>query len=139
MEKIYLDKDIHVFCTTAASFPDGIQDAFLKLEQLLSMEGRTFYGLSQLNKEGTIIYKAAVTESFPGETEQYGFENFIIPRGYYSGEKIVNWKNNIPLIGKVFMTLVKDPRMNRDYPCIEWYHSEEELTCMVKLKEPVLN
>ena len=90
MEKYTLKEDVKVYCTAAKSFPDGIQEAFITLEQMLSKEGRTFYGVSYKSTDGLLIYKAAVSESFDGEAEKYGFESFTISKGEYLIETIID-------------------------------------------------
>lgn len=133
METYNLPEDVKVFCTTAKSFPDGVQEAFITLEKLLSKEGRTFYGISYGSKDGGIIYKAAVSESFEGEAEKYGFENFIIKKGEYETERIFDWRKKMESIGPTFQKLLSNPRLDKTSCCVEWYKSEKELMCMVKL------
>ena len=66
MELYRLNNDIKVFCITSSSFPEGIADAFKVLHSLLpSIDGREFFGISRPNKEGVIIYQAAVAELNP--------------------------------------------------------------------------
>ena len=133
MEKYNLEEDIKVYCTSAKSFPDGIQEAFITLEQMLSKEGRTFYGVSYKSADGFLIYKAAVSESFEGEAEKYGFESFTISKGEYLIETIIDWRKKTETIGSVFQTLLADPRLDRTSPCVEWYKSDKEVMCMVKI------
>ncbi len=129
-----LQTDVKVFCSTAESFPNGLQDAFLTLERMLSKEGRTFYGISYKDKNGNIIYKAAVSEIYNGESAQYGFETFTIKSGEYLAETIVEWMDNIKSIGQTFQKLLADPSLDDSYPCIEWYKSDKELICMIRTK-----
>ncbi len=135
METYNLPEDVKVFSTTAKSFPEGVQEAFITLEKMLSKEGRTFYGISYGSKDGTIIYKAAVSESFEGEAEKLGFEKFIIKKGEYATETILNWRKKMESIGPTFQTLLADPLLDKTSYCLEWYKSEKELMCMVKLME----
>lgn len=134
MEKYTLKEDVKVYCTAAKSFPDGIQEAFITLEELLSKEGRTFYGVSYKSTDGFLIYKAGVSESFEGEAEKYGFESFTISKGEYLIETIFDWRKKIETIGMTFQTLLADSRSDKTSPCVEWYKSDKEVVCMVKLK-----
>jgi predicted transcriptional regulator YdeE len=135
MENYSLQQDVKVYCTTAKSFPDGIQEAFITLEKMLSKEGRTFYGISHGSKDGTIIYKAAVSESFEGEAEKYGFEQYIIKKGEYATETIFDWRNKLASIGPVFQKLLANPHLDKTSACVEWYKSDMEMMCMVKLNK----
>jgi hypothetical protein len=132
MENYSLKNDLKVFCVTAKSFPDGILQAFLTLEKMLpSIEDRTFFGLSYM-KDGTIVYKAAVLESYEGEGEKNGCETFTIKKGEYLTETIVNWRESIERIGYAFETLLADPRLDTTFPCVEWY-KDPDVMCMIRM------
>ncbi|WP_448702469.1 transcriptional regulator [Mucilaginibacter sp. AW1-3] len=133
METNNLDHNIKVFCVTADSFPNGIEAAYNKLYAVAGQEGRTIYGLSKPEK-GVIVYKAAVAENFDGEAEQSGLETLIIPKGEYAAETIHDWRNNMQKFSPVFMTLLDNPRLDRNSWCIEWYKNDDEVVCMVKLQ-----
>lgn len=136
MEKYILKEDMRVMCVGAKSFPDGIMDAFITLEKILpDISGRIFYGISYLNEHGDIIYKAAVAESFDGEAEKHGCEQFIITKGEYMTETILNWREEIESIGAAFETLLTTPQLDCNFPCVEWYKSDKEVLCMVRIKE----
>jgi len=133
MEQYTLKQDIPVFCVTARSFPDCVQEAFQTLENMLpTLNGRTFYGISRMNEQNQIVYKAAVSESFAGEAAQYGCEPFVIKKGAYLTETIRNWCDDTTAIGATFQRLLADPRMDTSFPCVEWYRSDKEMMCMVK-------
>ena len=75
MEKYELIKDINVAYVPATSFPEGIKAAFEKLESLIPPEeNRTVFGLSWPDKNGKIMYKAAVEEKYKSEGKNYGLE-----------------------------------------------------------------
>jgi hypothetical protein len=134
MEKYHLKKDIKVFCVTAEPFPHGIVDAFQKLENLdPSICERPFYGISFLDAEGQIVYKAAVAEEFKGEAKKFGCETFTITKGEYLAETIKDFMKALDTIPNAFKKLMKDPRMDCSFPCVEWYKSDREVICMIKL------
>ncbi|OCX52335.1 hypothetical protein BEL04_12745 [Mucilaginibacter sp. PPCGB 2223] len=132
METYQLKHDIKVFCVTADSFPNGVQAAYDKLYATAAPESRTTYGLSKPDK-GVIVYKAALTEKFDGEGEQLGLETFIIPAGEYSIKSIHDWKNNMQQFGPTFQALLDNPQLDWGSWCAEWYKSDDEVVCMVKL------
>jgi predicted transcriptional regulator YdeE len=132
MEKYILKNDVKVFCTTATSFPDGIKDAFMKIEKMLPKNKRTFYGISYKNGAGAIVYRAAMSESYEGESIKYDFETFTIIKGEYLAET-VNWRKNPEVIGSTFQKMLADRRMDQNFPCIEKYINDEEVVCMVKI------
>jgi hypothetical protein len=133
MEKYHLKEDVKIFSVIAKSFPEGIGEAFKTLEKKLpTKESRTFYGISSKNEKGVIIYKAAVSESFEGEGEQYGCESFIIKKGKYLTETLKDWRKNEKIIGDTFMKLLADPRLDTTFPCVEWYKGDDVI-CMVRI------
>jgi len=133
MKEYFLEHDVKVFCVTAKSFPEGVQQAFITLEKMLSKEGRTFYGISHGTASGEIIYKAAVTEKYEGEGNEYDFENYTIPKGKYVTETINDYMNNMPRFGEVFREMLAHPQLDTNGACIEWYKSDKEVMCMVKI------
>lgn len=134
MEKYILKEDVKIICVQAISFPNGIQAAFNRLEKLFpDVMSRDFYGISCKNREGEIIYKAAVSELADGEAEKAGLENFLVPKGEYLVETIMDWRKNVEGIGNAFQQLLEDPRMDTGFPCVEWYKSLDEVMCMIKI------
>lgn len=62
MDLINQQEDVRIFCMTVATFPLGIKEAFDALSKLVNgPKGREFYGISCLDDQGKIIYKAAVS------------------------------------------------------------------------------
>ena len=68
METLILKEDLNIFYVPASSVPDGIQEAFDRLAKTLpTIEGRTFFGISNKNREGVIVYRAGVLASYESE------------------------------------------------------------------------
>jgi hypothetical protein len=134
MEKYYIDKDVKVFYVTATSFPEGVGGAFQKLLSFLPKPNeRVLYGISSLNEKGEIIYKAAVEESFQGEGEQNGCETYVIKKGEYSSELLLDWRKDESIIGRTFQRLLKHPDLNKNGYCLEIYSNEKDVRCLVPL------
>ena len=135
MEKYEQKEDVSLICLRATSFPEGIMDAFNKLQDLLpNCSERTWYGISKPNEQGEIIYKAAVTELSDLEAQDTGFESFTVTKGVYLTEEIKNWRENMQMIGETFNKLLQDPQLDMTSSCIERYTAEDAILCMVKLK-----
>ncbi|HEV8513305.1 MAG TPA: hypothetical protein VGQ59_08510 [Cyclobacteriaceae bacterium] len=133
MEIYTLKNNIEIFCVTARSFPYEIKQAFAALINLLpTVEGRTFFGIAFEDKNGDMIYKAAVLESFGGEAEKLGCEKFIIEKGDYLTETLKDWKKDESLIGLTFKKF-SESKYNATFPCVEWYQGNDVM-CMVKLE-----
>ncbi|WP_276134725.1 hypothetical protein [Polluticoccus soli] len=134
MQTYNLENDLKLFYIEAETFPSGVEAAFKNLEGLLpSTEGRTFYGLSNMNQQGGINYKAAVLEEYEGEGEKYGCKNITVKQGTYLVETIFDWRNNKELIGPTFQTMLADKRLDPDSFCIEWYKGNDQVELMVKI------
>ena len=126
-----------IFCVTAKSFPYDIKGAFGSLiSKLPSIEDRTFFGVSYQTMSGEMIYKAAVLESFNGESEQYACESFTIQKGEYITETLKNWRQDEESIGTTFKKLA-DARPDTTFPCVEWYQGQDVM-CMVRIDKSVL-
>jgi hypothetical protein len=134
MEKFILDKDIKVFFVKATSFPMGVGGAFHTLQSFMS-EGdkRILYGISHSDRNGDIIYMAAVEESFPGEGAQHGCETFLIKKGEYASEVLNDWRRDERIVGKTFQKLLKEPRLDPNGYCLEMYINEKDVRCLVPL------
>jgi len=135
MEKYELKEDVKVFYVQAKSFPEGVVEAFQTIENIdPSMKQRIFYGISNPDQTGTIIYKAAVEEAYEGEGAKYGHKSFVIKKGQYMTETIYDFMTKIPEIGLSFQRLLTTPQLDMNSSCIEWYKSSKEVMCMVRLK-----
>jgi hypothetical protein len=136
MENFNLEKDIKVFYISVKSFPFGVGEAHRKLQSLLPhTEGRQFYGISYPNSEGIIQYKAAVAEAFAGEGGSYDCPTFIIKKGTYLRETLIDWQKDERIVEKTFKQLLNDPRLDPNGYCLEVYLSENDMRCMVKLQD----
>jgi hypothetical protein len=135
METIDVNGDVQVFYLTAASFPDGIMDAFKKLHNLLpAPETRNYYGISRPEK-GIIVYKAAVEELYRGEAQKLSCPTLIIKKGKYISSTIQDYMKDLPEIGRTFKELLAHPRLDPDGYCVEWYVDNKDVHCMVRVLE----
>jgi hypothetical protein len=135
MEKFNLESDIPVFCVKAVSFPAGIMEAHQKLNALVPMaSGRRYFGISRPDRTGVITYKAAAEELLAGEAKQYKCESFTILKGSYSCTTIKDYLRDPQSISKAFSELLKNPELDPNGYCLEWYLDEKDVKCMVKLK-----
>jgi hypothetical protein len=129
-----LEKDVHVFCKTASSFPGGVKEAHESLHRLVSFSTeRKYFGLSWMNKEGGIVYKAAAEELIPGELSKHGLESFAIRKGNYIYIDVKNVMQNIPAIGQAFTQLKSDERIDPQGAAVEWYFNETDVRCMIRI------
>ena len=137
MENFIVENDIPVFCVTASSFPDGVMAAHQKLHSLVTFRpDRKYFGLSR-PEGGSIKYMAATEEEQAGEGEKLGCETLVIRKGIYTSAVIHDYMNDIPAIGKTFQQMIADPRIDPQGYCVEWYLSQKDVRCMVRLDSEI--
>ena len=135
MNNYSLDKDITLMYVTATSFPDGVMAAHQQLHaKIPSNAERKYYGISNPDQSGNIIYKAAAEEMYAGEAAEKGLETFILKSGEYACILVSNYMNNTAAIGEAFQKLLKHPQLDPLGFCLEWYLSKADVQCMVPLK-----
>lgn len=134
MMSFKLDNELHLFYVTATSFPEGIMDAFKRLEDTIGgKDNRVFFGLSKPQQNGIIQYRAAVLESYPGEANHFGLDTYTLQKGTYLTQVVPDFMNHIPAIGQTFQQLLDSPQLDPASWCIEWYKGDDVM-CMVKTK-----
>ena len=135
METIAIDDDIKVFYVTAASFPDGIMAAHQKLHSLVPFStDRRYFGISRPEK-GVIVYRAAAEEVNPGEGEKFNLDTLVLKKGKYISLTINDYMKDISIIDKTFKKLLSNPDIDPQGYCVEWYLSQKDVRCMVRLKD----
>lgn len=138
MEIINVYKDIKVFCITAKSFPNGILDVHKKLHEIITVTiERRYFGISR-PENGVIVYKAAVEELEQDAVKKFNCESFTIKRGKYRCLTILDYAKDLQSIGKAFDILTSYSDIDPYGYCIEWYYSEQDVKCMIRLKDNCL-
>ena len=137
METYNLKNDLKVFGKEVRTFPLGVAEAFHELLTMIP-DGthRAYYGLSHIDEMGKIIYKAAAEENYAGEAEKYNCKRYLIEKGEYLSVTITNWRDNTECIKDVFHDMMEDDRADKTKEVVEWYKTETEMLCLVKVKEP---
>ena len=135
METTTVDKDIKAFYITATSFPDGIKPAHEKLHSLIPFsKDRKYFGISR-PENGIIIYRAAAEGLNDREAERLNLDTLILKKGNYISLTINNFMKDLPAIGEAFKQLLSNPGIDPQGYCVEWYLSEKDVKCMVRLKD----
>lgn len=135
-ETIKLAENSKVFLVQADSFPEGVLKAHQTLHALVPYSpDRNYYGISYPDRDGSLTYKAAATELKTGELASHNLEEFIIPKGEYRATTILNFQQNMKAFSDVFQLLIKDPKIDPEGFCLEWYINDQDCMCMVKLAD----
>jgi hypothetical protein len=134
MEIYSIENDIPVFCKRISQFPIGIKEGFDELAAKFGMQGRAFYGISGMDESCNIIYDCAVTEKEKGEGVKNGYEPFLITKGDYLSVTLTDWMSRTDEIKVKFGELMADPRFDDTCKCVEWYISDTEMMCLVRVK-----
>lgn len=134
MEDYFFENDITFACKRAVSFPSGVQEAFEILHENIPFSlDRKFFSFSWMNATKEIVYLAGA-EIFEGESFPE-LEIFNFKKGKYRGGIISDFMKDIPKIGTLFQDLCKDPNLDPEGYCVEWYFNEKDVKCFVKLKD----
>ncbi|MET0634483.1 MAG: hypothetical protein ABWZ25_00565 [Chitinophagaceae bacterium] len=138
MDTITLEKDLRVIGKPVPDFPNGIKEAFDSLVDILpgGFEGRPYYGLSYMDGD-KVVYHATAHEITDDEATRYNQTAYTIPKGDYLAVTIKQWHSKIDSIGLTFHSLMADKRADLSTPCVEWYKNDDEMVCMVRVKENV--
>lgn len=135
METYTIEKDITVVCLQASAFPDGINDAHTELHSMLTApEQRIAYGISYSDGKGGIIYKAALSQLREGEATTYGLDTFVIRKGEYMSELLLNFREDMRRVDSTFQKLLALPELDPQGYCLELYLNDKDMRCMVPLK-----
>ena len=134
METFTFEDDIKVFGIEVSTFPAGIGDAF---NELINATGdaagkRNYYGISYMNNDGKIIYKAVAEEKYNGEAGKYNYAISTIEKGKYYYKKVNDWRSKTNCINQVFHEIMQDDKVNKQTPAIEMYKNDDEMLCMIK-------
>jgi hypothetical protein len=141
MENFKLEKDIHLFCIKADSFPEGITCAQEKLGSLhLTSIERNHFGISYLYDD-QILYMAGA-ELKNKEVVPPGCEAYTLRKGKYISIDVSNFRKDTSRIGQAFKILLDDPRIDENGCCAECYlpdgsnhENAKDVRCMVKLAD----
>jgi hypothetical protein len=59
--------------------------------------------------------------------------DLTIEKGAYLAATVYDWMSKTDSIKDVFDALMKDKRVAMGVPCVEWYKSDDEMVCMMKM------
>ena len=136
MEKLIIENDVKFFGIEVKTFPTGIGEAF---DELIKKTGdrageRNYYGISSVNNDGKMIYKAVTEEKYDGEADKFNYEKDSIEKGEYLYKTLYHWQNKTNLIKDIFSEMMHNEQVDTMKPCVEWYKNDDEMLCMVKVK-----
>jgi DinB superfamily len=126
--------ELSVFGHQVQTFPSGIKEAFGDLMKMTDRYSRSYYGLSQMNADNKILYWATAEEKFAGEAEKFNYERYFIAKGNYLAVTVHNWLIQTDCIKDVFHDMMQDERADTTKQCIEWYKSDDEMICLLQIK-----
>jgi len=136
METYGLKNDLKVFGKEVTTFPLGVSEAFSSLMNLIpDGSQRAYYGISHMDSTGKMIYKATVEEKYEGEARKYNCDLYIVEKGEYLAVTIKDWRKNLDCIKDVFHDMMEDDLADKTKPVVEWYKTEKEMLCLVKMKQ----
>ncbi len=136
MELITLKTDITVMFIQVKNFPDEVPEAYSHLEKIISIKrNRRYFGYSQPNKNGVIVYRACAEILDPNEPELYKTETMTIKSGTYASIYIENHMLDADNIPKTFKKLLAHPQLDPNGFCLEIFKniSDPDVNCLVPI------
>jgi len=136
METYDLKKDLKVFGKEVKTFPQGVKEAFSALPDMIP-DGfkRSYYGLSYMDDKGKMVYIATAEEKDEGEAEKYNCERYTVEKGEYLAVTLDDWLKKVDCIKDIFHEMMEDDRADITRPVVEWYKTETEMLCLVRMKQ----
>ncbi len=135
MDITTLNNETKVFGLQVHTFPENVGEAFdLLMKQISNGDQRSYYGISWM-EGNSIVYFAAAEQRELHEASQYSAREFTIPKGKYLREVLKDWMPKVASIKDIFEKMMSDPSIDLTQPAIEWYKSDEEMWCLMKIKE----
>lgn len=137
METHHIPHNIKVFGAPVTTFPEGIGAAFdAIIKKLPQGDQRSYYGISECTENG-IVYIAAAEEKNETEPQRYGFSTYTVEKGDYLSITVNDWMSKTGSIKNVFEDIMKDGRADNTKPAVEIYKDDNEMLCMVKLRQSI--
>lgn len=125
-----------VIAVEAASFPDGISEAWKRLETLYPpRKGRRFYGLTRF-ENGELRYFAAVVPPIEQEAVPTGFVRLTVQSGLYARVKLEGWTERTGEFSNVFDYLMECFEFSPGGYSVEFYRSQREAHLMIPVMTP---
>ena len=136
METYDLKKDLKVFGKEVKTFPQAVKEAFSSLLNMIP-DGfkRSYYGLSYMDDKGKMVYIATAEEKDEGEAEKYNCERYTVEKGEYLAVTLDDWLKKVDCIKDIFHEMMEDDRADKTRPVVEWYKTETEMLCLVKMRQ----
>lgn len=124
--------DVPVMYVESASGFAGASEAFDRLEaKFPSLRGRKFYGTWQ---PPAGPYRACVAIEPGDDASALGLPTWTIPGGKFVRQKLTNWEENRPEIGRTFQRMREGCEPEAGRPSIEFYRSQKELLLFLPVK-----
>lgn len=97
-------------------------------------EEHSYDGLSWRDEDGRIQYCAAVSAPFNCGIAHDEYDNMIIAKGAYRASTLLNRVRKTDPIKNAFHDTMGGGGPDKQGPCIEWYQSDDEMLCMVRIE-----
>ena len=81
------------------------------------------------------MYKAAAEQIEEDGEKDFHLDTMEIEKGTYKYITIRNYAQNLEGITKAFQELTVLPNIDPNGYCIEWYHNEKDVKCLVRIIE----
>jgi len=91
---------------------------------------RRLFGVSWPDGQGSLVYKAAIEESYRGRRKNWDWETYLLRKGEYLSLVVHNFMEDIPSIASLSPARRRS-RVHPDTIGVEEYVSSSDVRCMV--------
>lgn len=128
-------KDMQVVFVEASSFPEGIQDAFDKLElRVRNIKKVSYFGISNPEQGRGIVYRAAAATLPAIDTHENNLQSLTIKGGEYYSVRLEDVKASPQTLSEAFEKILSQPHIDPEGHCIEVYDhfGSKGVECIVR-------
>ena len=126
--------EIETLSLRAEGGPETAVATFQKLEKLVPLKGRKFYGVYDTERG---IYRACTKREEDDESQNWPLEHFIIPGGLYAYRKIIGEHDElVKQVPGVFQELAGRWAVDSTRPSVEFYRRLDEFRLYLPVTTP---
>ena len=120
--------EVPVMCVRASDYLPGIRAAWERLESIVPLQGRKFFGAV----EPSAAYLACAERKEGDDPETLGLEEMTLPGGRYLRERLRGEPPGVyEQIGPAFQALVEQADPDDSRPSIEFYRRRDEVDVLL--------
>ena len=120
--------EVPVMCVRATDDLPDIRAAWEKLESIVPLQGRKFFGAVEVG----VAYLACAERKEGDDPDALGLESLVLPGGRYLRERLQGEPPGVyDQIAPAFQTLAEQAEVDETRPNIEFYRRRDEIDLLL--------